>query len=88
MFGIPFQEDRKHTYILCDNESLVKNSSKIESTLNKKHSSLAYHYFARWCVAAKVCTVAWIRTGENIADAMTKCLSKTIRDYLFGNWTY
>ena len=87
MFGIPFIKEREPTYILCDNESLVKNSSRIESTLNKKHSAIAYH-FARWNVAAGVCKVAWIPTGENLADAFTKRLGEVARDYLFGNWTY
>ena len=39
-------------------------------------------------MAAGVFTVAWIPTGENIADAMTKRLSVIIRDFLFGNWAY
>ena len=65
----------------------MKNSSNVESTLNKKHSAIAYH-FARWNVAAGVIAVAWIATGENLADAMTKRLSEMARDYLFGNWTY
>ena len=66
---------------------MVTNTSDVESSLNKKHSSIAYH-FARWNVAAGVCKVAWVKTGENIADAMTKRLSVTARDYLFGKWTY
>ena len=87
MFGIPLSEDKNPTYVLCDNEGVVKNSSLVESSLNKKHSAIAYN-FARWNVAAGVCRVAWIPTGENIADALTKRLSKEKRDYLFGNWTY
>ena len=87
MFGVPLSDDCPETHVLCDNESLVKNSSHVESTLNKKHSSIAYH-FTRWNVAAKVCKVAWIPTGENIADAFTKRLAEATRDYLFGNWTY
>ena len=55
--------------------------------MNKKHSSIAYH-FARWNIAAGVCKIAWVPTGENIADAMTKRLSVTARDYMFGQWTY
>ena len=87
MFGIPFIGERGPTYVLCDNKSLVKNLTNVESTLNKKHSAIAYH-FARWNVAAGVCKIAWIPTGENIADALTKRLGETKRDYLFGNWTY
>ena len=87
MFGVPFDYEQPETRILCDNEGVVKNTSKVESTLNKKHSAVAYH-FARWNVAAKVCLVAWVPTAENLADAMTKRLPAAKRDYLFGNWTY
>ena len=86
MFGIPIYNDEP-TYILCDNNSVVTNTSNVESSLNKKHSSIAYH-FSRWNVAAGVCKVAWVPTGENIADAMTKRLSVMVREYLFGRWTY
>ena len=87
MFGIPIHDDGEPTHILCDNNSVVTNTSNVESSLNKKHSSIAYH-FSRWNVAAGVCQIAWVPTGENIADAMTKRLSKDTRDYLFGQWTY
>ena len=87
MFGIPISEDTPETHIYCDNESVVKNSSKVESTLNKKHSEVAYH-FARWNVAARVCKIAWINTKHNIADALTKRLAEMVRRRLFGDWTY
>ena len=45
------------TYIFCDNESVVNNSTRLESVLNKKHNSIAYHY-TRWSVAAGVVNVA------------------------------
>jgi len=86
MFGIPMINDEP-TYIFCDNESAVNNASKVESTLNKKHNSVAYH-FIRYAAAAGMISVSWIRTGENLADALTKRLSVTSRDYLFGNWMY
>ena len=84
MFGVPVDES---TRVFCDNESVVNNTSKIESTLNKKHNSISYHY-VRWCVAAGIACIGWIASGENLSDAMTKRLSATTRDYLFGNWTY
>jgi hypothetical protein len=84
MFGIPIDGPTK---VLCDNQSVVNNSSKIESALNKKHSSIAYHA-VRWAVAAGVITVGKIHTNDNLADAMTKRLTAAKRDYLFGNWTY
>ena len=65
----------------------MNNSTKVESRLNKKHSSIAYHY-VRWCVAAGIISVAWIDSKENLADAFTKRLTVEAREYLFGNWTY
>ena len=82
MFGIPIHDEGKPTHILCDNNSVVTNTSKVESSLNKKHSSIAYH-FSSWNVAAGVCQIAWVPKSENIADAMTKILSNNTRDYLF-----
>ena len=87
IFGVPIYDNGEPTHILCDNNSVVTNTSNVESSLNKKHSSIAYH-FSRWNVAAGVCKIAWVPTGENIADAMTKRLSVTRREYLFSRWTY
>ena len=87
MFGIPFDENKPETRILCDNKAVVENSSRVESTLDKKHSAVAYH-FTRWNVAAKVCLVGWIPTQCNVADAMTKLLPETKRDASFYDWVY
>ena len=84
MFGVPVDESTK---VLCDNQSVVKNTSKIDSTLNKKHCSLAFHA-TRWAVAAGIVSIGWIPTDLNIADAMTKRLTSTKRELLFGSWTY
>ena len=87
MFGVPMYEHNGETYIYCDNAATVKNSSHVESTLNKKHSAVAFH-FTRWNVAASVIKVGWIETGFNLADAFTKRLAAATRDFLFGEWTY
>ena len=71
MLGILLSEDQPAIIIWCDNEVVYKNTSNIESYLNKKHSAIAYH-FAIWNVVAEVCTIAWIPTGENLADATKK----------------
>ena len=84
MFGVPIDTAAN---VLCDNEAVVNNSTKLESKLHKKHSSIAYHA-TRWAVAAKIIRVGKVHTGENLADALTKRLSAAKRDYLFGNWTY
>ena len=84
MFGVPFHCP---TEIFCDNNAVVMNASRVESKLNKKHNQLAYNA-VRWAVAAEIIRVGWIDSKENLADAMTKVLSYTSRQYLFGNWTY
>ena len=87
MFGILIHDDGEPTHILCDNNSVVTNNFNVGYSLNKKHSLIAYH-LSRWNVAAGVCQIAWVPTGKNIADAMTKILSKDTRDYLLGRLTY
>ena len=84
MFGIPVDGETK---ILCDNKSAVTNCSQLESSLHKKHNSLAYHA-VRWAVAAGVVRIGWIDTNYNLADAFTKRLTVIQRDRLFGDWTY
>ena len=84
MFGIPFEG---HTHVYCDNERVVLNSSKVESTLDKKYNSVAYHY-VRNAVAANVISVAWIDGRENLADVFMMHLAAYTREYLFGNWMY
>jgi hypothetical protein len=86
MFGIPKVEGHV-TDVFCDNESVVENSTNVESLLNKKHNSIAYHY-VRSCVVAGVISVAWIRSEAILADPFTKRLAEIARDYLLGNWTY
>ena len=87
MFGIPLSEDQPATLISCDNEAVCKNTPNVESSLNKKHSDIVYG-FARRNVAAGVCTISWIPTGENLVDDMTKRLSVVVRYHLFGIRNY
>ena len=84
MFGVPFVGP---TEVLCDNNTVVLNSSQVESKLNKKHNALAYHA-VRWAVAASIIRLGWIASEENLADAYTKVLPLVVREYLYGNWTY
>jgi hypothetical protein len=85
-FGVPLPQGEP-TYVYCDNESVVRNTTNVESTLNKKHSSIAYHH-CRWSVAAGIITIAHIRTHENLADGFTKRLPASVRNHLFGSWTF
>ena len=84
MFGVPVDGP---AYLYCDNQGVVNNSSKAESTLDKKHNSVAYDY-VRNAVAASIITVAWIKSTDNLADALTKMLPEVNRNHLFGNWMY
>ena len=83
MFGIPIIDATK---VLCDNGSVVKNSTILSSTLNKKHSSIAYHS-VQWHVAAGVLKIAWISTDYNLAHPLRKRLCVEKRNALFGEWT-
>ena len=85
-FGVPLPKGEP-AYVFCDNESVVNNTHNVESTLNKKYSSIAYHH-CRWSVAAGIMTLTHISLHDNIADCMTKRLPSTTRNYLFGIWTF
>ena len=50
-------------------------------------TTIAYH-ISRWATAAKEIIVGWIKSGDNLADAMTKRLTQGERDHLFGSWMY
>ena len=86
MFGVPIRNDDP-AHIFCDNMSVVNNCSRVESLLNKKHTSLAYHT-TRWSVTAKEVVIGWVLTDYNLADALTKRLPRPHRERLFYNWTY
>ena len=86
MFGIPIMNDEP-SHIFYDNESVVKNCSKVELVLNKKCTSIAYHV-ARWAVTAREVVVGWVNTKYNLADALTKQLTRPKRESLFWNWMY
>jgi hypothetical protein len=70
MFGIPI-DDPANVY--CDNHGVVVNSSKPESTLKKKHNSIAYHR-VREAAAAGTVRIAKEDGQTNIADLLTKPL--------------
>jgi RPA family protein len=61
------------TAMFCDNESVVKNSTRPESTLKKKHNAIAYHR-VREVQAAKIVSIAHIEGMKNPADIFTRSL--------------
>ena len=71
MMGIPLEEP---TNVFCDNEAVVKNSTKPESTLKKKHNAIAYHR-VREAQAAGIVRIAKEDGLTNLADIFTKLLA-------------
>ncbi len=68
MFGIPIQGAAN---VYCDNASVVVNSQVPESTLRRKHNSIAYHR-VREAAAAGTIRVTKESHETNIADLLTK----------------
>lgn len=84
MFIVPL---KGATSIFCDNEAVYKSTILPESTLKKKHHSIAYHR-CREAVAAKTIQVAKEGTLNNSADLFTRLRSAAHRTYLLGKFTY
>ena len=61
--------------VFCDNESVVKNVTKPESTLTKKHNAVAYHK-VREAAAAGTLRVCHEPGKQNVADMLTKILPR------------
>ena len=62
MMGVPIDGPCN---VFADNESVVKSSVNPESTLNKKHVSIAYH-LTRESFAAGIVDVYFINSKEKI----------------------
>jgi hypothetical protein len=71
IIGIPLSGP---TYNYGDNKSQVTNSSRPELTLKKMCNSICYHAI-RELVAVGETLLTHIRTGENLADFLTKTTS-------------
>ena len=84
MFGVPIDGPAN---VYCDNEAVYKNTVLPESTLKKKHHSIAYHR-CRQAVAAGVMRVAKQGTEKNLADLFTKVLTVARRTFLLERFTY
>jgi len=84
MFGVPILGSAN---VYCDNDAVIKNCSIPESTLKKKHHSIAYHR-NREAVAAGTIKIAKEDTESNLADGFTKVLPSTRRNRLFDSYMY
>ena len=84
MFGFPIEGP---TNIFCNNEAVYKNYSIPESTLRKKHHSIAYHR-NREAVADMTCRIAKEDTKTNLSDLFTKILPCVTREELLDRFMY
>jgi len=67
-FGVPVEGAAD---VLCDNRSVVVNSSVPTSVLNKRHNAICYHR-VREAQAAGIIRVGWIEGERNVTDLFTK----------------
>ena len=84
MFGVLIEAS---TNIFCDNKAVYKNTLLPESTLKKKHHSIAYHLCSE-AVAAGTIRVAKEGTRTNLSDLFTKFLPQVRREELLDEFTY
>jgi hypothetical protein len=73
--------------IFCDNEAVTINCSTPESTIKKKHYSIAYQY-NREAVASKTVRIAKGDSETNLADLFTKLLAEERRNVLIDKFMY
>jgi hypothetical protein len=83
MFGIPIDGS---TIVFCDNESVVTSATRSESTVKKKHVSIAYHCCREAQVAGYV-RIGSIKGMDSVADLLTKLLPgprlRQLMEYIF-----
>lgn len=84
MFGIEIEGP---TDLFCDNEAVVKNCSNPESSLKKKHHSIAYHR-NREAVAAGTVRITKEDSETNLADIFTKVMGAKQRDPILDRMMY
>ena len=83
-FGIPLDVAMS---IYCDNEAVCNSARTPESTLKKKHNSIAFHR-VREFIASGAGRVAWEATISNLSDLFTKTMGRTKREVLMDCWMY
>jgi hypothetical protein len=84
MMGIPIDGPAR---VLCDNKSVVHNTTALESVLEKKSNAIAYH-FVQENVAMGVIKIAYEPSETNLANALTKVQSAPVRQNLMRQIFY
>jgi hypothetical protein len=84
MFGVPIEGPEN---IFCDNGAVCSNTTKpAESTLTKKHCSVAHHR-CREAVAAGAVRASKEHASTNLADMFTKIMAAMAREELLNRFT-
>ena len=83
MFGVPIDGPPNVFY---DNGSVCANATKPESTLTKKHHSIAHHR-TREAVAAGTVRVSKEHASTNLADVFTKTMAAPKREDMLDRFT-
>jgi hypothetical protein len=81
VFGVPIEGP---TNIFCDDGAVCANTTRPESTLTKKHHSVACHR-SREAVAAGTVRVSKEHTSTNLADMFTKTMPALKREISWTN---
>ena len=84
MFGVPIG---RPCSVFCDSEAVYKNTELPESTLRKKHHSIAY-LLCPEAVVAGIIQVAKQGTTKNLTDLFMKVLTAARQTFLLEWFTY
>jgi hypothetical protein len=86
MMGIPIDGGTK---VYCDNDSIVKATTRTEFTLKKKHNAINYHRICEAQAAGHI-RIGWIDGKKNLADALMKVTVGALvilKDFVVIRWS-
>jgi hypothetical protein len=80
-----FDLEMRATLILCNNQSCIKMTSNLVFHNRLKHIEIRYHYI-RDMVQRGALKLQYISTDEQVADVLTKPLSRVKFEYFLDNF--
>jgi hypothetical protein len=84
MLGVRIEES---SLLIGDNMSVVLNTTIPASALKKKHQACNYHKI-RECIASGIIRYGHIKSGDNVADLLTKPLPRSIFEKLCDKYLF
>jgi hypothetical protein len=84
MLGVKIEPS---SMLIGDNMAVILNTTIPASTLKKKHQACNYHKI-RECIAAKFIKYGHISSEDNVADILTKPLSRVKFEKLSSNYLF